>query len=606
MGESITNVMWKKVLKIFAILYFPILILTFVLIFYQKKEQLSALVQVEERGATYKKNYLLDLYTSLVYSTQYWGEIEYPKDFNPLGNHTKFIDNYIEIINGIQDYDQFRFLDLKGKEFFRYQRENDKKMVFGPLQNKEDRAYVQSGLALKRGEIFLSAIDLNRENGVLETPYKPVVRGVAPIFNTLNEKIGIVVINYRMSRILNQLKAQITNSNFYLTDTNFNIITSNTRPYDLGYELQKSGKTLEENYNLNHLSLKKVIDTNFVDQGSVWTFKVFDFKKDFISKEGIFNTIPMIITPTDWVIVQEISPEFLDTWFFRLYKDFFIFNFFAVLALLILSYYIIKSRQQQEQFYEALDVKNKALSKGQAQLEKNNNQINAINKSLSIKNDQLKEFNYLVSHNLRSPVTSMSVIIDMLQEEKEPEKIKALLPKITTVSHSIYELTEDIRAYMAILDQNQIKVEILNVPKLIALVKNEFSDLMLGEQNFKIIVDFKEWEAVNFSKLYLKSILQNFISNAMKYRDTDKMESYVLFESKMENGHKVLYVKDNGVGINLERHGANIFKLYKRFHRNISGKGVGLFLVKSQLEALNAQISVESKEGQGTSFKINF
>ncbi|WFO15864.1 HAMP domain-containing histidine kinase [Cellulophaga baltica 4] len=289
-----------------------------------------------------------------------------------------------------------------------------------------------------------------------------------------------------------------------------------------------------------------------------------------------------------------------------LYKDFLIFNFFAVIALLILSYYIIKSRQQQEQFYVALEAKNKALLGSKAQLEKNNYQIQDINKSLSIKNDQLKEFNYLVSHNLRSPVTSLSVIIDMLKEEKEPDKIKALLPKMATVSNSIYELTEDIRAYMAILDQNEIKVEFLNVPKLIALVKNEFSDLMLGEQNLKVLVDFKEWEAVSFSKLYLKSILQNFISNAIKYRDTEKSESYVLFEGKIENGAKVLYVRDNGVGINLERHGANVFKLYKRFHRNISGKGVGLFLVKSQLEALNAQISVDSKEGLGTSFKINF
>ena len=91
--------MWKKVLKIFAILYFPILLLTFVLIFYQKEEQLSGLVQVEERGAAYKKNYLLDLYTSLVFSTQYWSEIDYPKDFDPLGEHSKFIDNYIEILH---------------------------------------------------------------------------------------------------------------------------------------------------------------------------------------------------------------------------------------------------------------------------------------------------------------------------------------------------------------------------------------------------------------------------------------------------------------------------------------------------------------------------
>ena len=65
-------------------------------------------------------------------------------------------------------------------------------------------------------------------------------------------------------------------------------------------------------------------------------------------------------------------------------------------------------------------------------------------------------------------------------------------------------------------------------------------------------------------------------------------------------------IKDNGIGINLNRHGENVFKLYKRFHRNISGKGIGLFLVKSQLEALDATITIESKENIGTTFKIYF
>ncbi len=82
--------------------------------------------------------------------------------------------------------------------------------------------------------------------------------------------------------------------------------------------------------------------------------------------------------------------------------------------------------------------------------------------------------------------------------------------------------------------------------------------------------------------------------------------SFLNFETAFEDDKKVLYVSDNGVGIDLKKHGDNIFKLYKRFHRNISGKGMGLFLVKSQLEALEATITVESKEHIGTTFKIIF
>ncbi len=95
------------------------------------------------------------------------------------------------------------------------------------------------------------------------------------------------------------------------------------------------------------------------------------------------------------------------------------------------------------------------------------------------------------------------------------------------------------------------------------------------------------------------------MSNAIKYR-REGVSSFIHFETTFEDGKKVLLIKDNGVGIDLEKHGNNIFKLYKRFHRNISGKGIGLFLVKSQLETLNAKISVDSKVNSGTTFKITF
>jgi len=179
--------MWKKVFKIFILLYFPLIALTFVLIHLQKKGQLASLAQVEERGAIYKKNYLSDLCYSLVYNTQYWCNITYPINFDPLDSHAKFITPFFQTLTGISDYDQFRFLDMKGKEFFRYERESRERMVIGDLQNKGSREYVQKGLALKRGEIYLSPINLNMENGVLETPIKPVIRGVGPIFDTLGE-----------------------------------------------------------------------------------------------------------------------------------------------------------------------------------------------------------------------------------------------------------------------------------------------------------------------------------------------------------------------------------------------------------------------------------
>lgn len=598
--------MWRKVFKIVILLYLPLVGLTVILIHLQKKGQLEGLAQVEKRGAEYKKNYLSDLCYSLVYNTQYWCSIQYPVDFDPLDSHSEFISPFLETITGISDYDQFRFLDMNGKEFFRYERENREVMIVGELQDKSKRDYVKKGLALKKGEIYLSPINLNQENGIFERPFKPVIRGVGPIYNSLGEQIGIVVINFKMSRIFKLLKSRITDSDFYLVDSNLNIVTSNTRSLDLGYEIAELIDTGSETYTLDIAGLKSNKDTTFIENGSMWTLKKLDLRKMLDTEIAKYSRSFEVLTPTSWAIVQEISPKTLRAKFGLLYKNFAIFNFFGIIASILIAYGYVRSKMRRQQFYVQLKDKNTSLLEGKKLLELNNIQINEINERLQIRNKQLEEFNYVVSHNLRSPVTSMAVIVDMIKKENEPEKIKILIPKLDQISKSISNLTEDIKEYITILDQNEILIESIHIQDLIESIKNEFLETLLDGENFKVIYDLRGWDTIDFSKFYLKSILQNFISNSIKYRRNDIKESHIIFESKFEEGKKVLYVKDNGLGINMEHHGKSIFKLYKRFHRNISGKGMGLFLIKSQLEALNAKISVESVEGEGTTFKIKF
>ncbi len=595
--------MWRSFFKILALLYFPLLVLTIILGLYQKKEKFSSLEQVEKRGVSYKKNFLFDLCNSLVYSTQYWSGVAYPVEFDPKGKHSKFIDPYVKFINGFADYDQFRFIDLNGVEFLRYQRLGDNKMTVGELQDKSSRDYVLKGLSLKKGQIYLSSIDLNKENGVYERPYKPVLRGVAPIFNVLGKKIGIVVINFRMSRFLNLLKSQITNSNFYLVDADFNIITSNTTSLDLGYKINNDRKWASEKYFLNINGLKAKEQGSFVEKGSLWTYESLSLENILIAAGENYNINPDVISDSNWTIVHEVYPKLLKEKLGHIYKDFILFNCFAIIALIIIAFTLVSSKNREEKFYVELQNKNNSLIKNKERLQVTNSKIKEMNNRLKVRNNQLKDFNYLVSHNLRAPVTSMSIIIDMIKKEEDSDKIKFLLPKLIKVSESVSELTEDIRNYVAILDENEITIESINLRDQIALIKNEFPETLLG--SFKVILELDAWESISFSKFYLKSVIQNLLSNAIKYR-RDGVDSHVIFQTRIENNEKVLYIKDNGTGINLERHSANMFKLYKRFHRNVSGKGMGLFIVKSQLEALNAQITVESKEGEGTLFKIKF
>ncbi|MDO8992314.1 MAG: HAMP domain-containing sensor histidine kinase, partial [Daejeonella sp.] len=117
--------------------------------------------------------------------------------------------------------------------------------------------------------------------------------------------------------------------------------------------------------------------------------------------------------------------------------------------------------------------------------------------------------------------------------------------------------------------------------------------------------DFAEINTFSTLKSYIHSIFYNLIYNSIKYRQPQipcliKIESHLL-DKKLQ-----LVFTDNGMGIDLEKQGDQVFGLYKRFHTHIEGKGLGLFMVKAQVEKLGGKISVRSEVNKGTEFKIEF
>jgi hypothetical protein len=99
------------------------------------------------------------------------------------------------------------------------------------------------------------------------------------------------------------------------------------------------------------------------------------------------------------------------------------------------------------------------------------------------------------------------------------------------------------------------------------------------------------------------SIFYNLISNALKYRSLERTP-VIEITTDLTEDHYVLTIKDNGLGIDLKRHSENLFKMYKRFHPQKEGKGLGLYLIKMQVEALNGRIEVNSQINSFTEFKV--
>ena len=120
-----------------------------------------------------------------------------------------------------------------------------------------------------------------------------------------------------------------------------------------------------------------------------------------------------------------------------------------------------------------------------------------------------------------------------------------------------------------------------------------------------VTFDFNEASVVKYFKPYLESIFQNLLTNAIKYRSSDRKPA-IHFKSVVLGQHLELHVTDNGQGIDLQKFGGKLFGLHKTFHEHREARGVGLFLVKTQIEALGGSIRVMSEVNKGTTFIIRF
>jgi len=228
-----------------------------------------------------------------------------------------------------------------------------------------------------------------------------------------------------------------------------------------------------------------------------------------------------------------------------------------------------------------------------------------ITADLLQRNNDLEQFTYIVSHNLRAPVANIMGFAEALIEdglkESETKQIAAAL------RDSVHRLDE------VILDLNnilQVKSEFSEARELVKLsqivddikVNNSF---LIKKVNVVISSDFSVIDELFTIKSYIHSIFYNLISNSIKYRRADVPPVIEIKSSKINN-KIILTFKDNGLGIDLNRRGKQVFGLYKRFHSHAEGKGVGLYMVKTQVETLGGKISIQSEVNKGTEFTIEF
>ncbi|MBK0382551.1 PAS domain S-box protein [Pedobacter sp. SD-b] len=232
--------------------------------------------------------------------------------------------------------------------------------------------------------------------------------------------------------------------------------------------------------------------------------------------------------------------------------------------------------------------------------EKNNlyHKLEAVNK-------ELEYFARIASHDLRAPVSNILSLFDILDESKIDDEdslnVMRLIKKSTervysTLEKYIDDLKNKEKLHRLKSDQN-IKETTRSV---IDSIEN-----IINKSNAKIETDFLAFDTIPFDKGYLTSVILNLLTNAIKYASPNRAPEIKILTRFL--GHKKqLMIIDNGLGMDMMLIKNKIFGLNQTFHQNKDGKGLGLFLVKSQLEEMGAEIDVESEVDKGTTFIITF
>ena len=253
-----------------------------------------------------------------------------------------------------------------------------------------------------------------------------------------------------------------------------------------------------------------------------------------------------------------------------------------------------KNKEKLEQLNEELAFKNQENENRAAELIRTNTELLKTNA-------ELDRFVYSVSHDLRSPLTSIIGLISFIEEESQETDT---LEHIGMIKNSVHRLDEFIKNILIYSRNNRTGLDI--VPIQLLKTTTEIVDSlksMKEAENVRFYIDIKEKHPFFSDQLRLNTLLENLISNAIKYHKTDQNDSFIKIIGHTNQDKLILSITDNGIGISPENHN-KIFDMFFRISGDKNGTGIGLYIVKETIQILRGSIQVHSKKGKGSTFNI--
>jgi len=227
-----------------------------------------------------------------------------------------------------------------------------------------------------------------------------------------------------------------------------------------------------------------------------------------------------------------------------------------------------------------------------------------LTEDLITQNKYLQQYSYIVSHNLQAPISNIIGLVDLFGLNFGQEQEKVFLDSLKKAAQNLDIVVKDLNSmisYKKGINENKQEIVFDEIMKII----ERNLEKQIVESKATIMTDFSKASKIKSVHSYVLSIISNLIDNAIKYRSPDR-SPIIKLETRSEPGLVCLRICDNGLGIDLNLQKDKLFGFYKRFHTHVPGKGMGMHLVKTQIESLGGRIEISSEVDKGTCISLYF
>ena len=224
---------------------------------------------------------------------------------------------------------------------------------------------------------------------------------------------------------------------------------------------------------------------------------------------------------------------------------------------------------------------------------------------LTQNNKDLRQFSYITSHNLRAPLSNLMGLLNLIEKINiQDEELNLIIDGLAKSTQLLNETILDLGKVVIIRDNPSITKTKINVYDSVKNVMNQIN-ILIEQTSIEFDIKINKKDTIYSNKSYLESILLNLFTNSIKYRSNDRsLKILITFNNNSEQSE--LIFEDNGIGIDLQKNKDKLFGMYQRFHNYPNSKGLGLYLVRTQIESMGGSIEVQSEVNKGTQFIIKF